>query len=112
MYDLFIWIRVLHVSSDNSFEDWRPEGAVMMFGPFERIQRRAFPPINFMSKLEGNRLGKRPASDLNCSSAEVMDAYDRNDIPYIHQYIVAKSTKRRAYRYPPKGTQSPKTMSV
>ena len=70
----------------------------MMFDPFERIQRRAFLPINFMSKSEWNRMGRRPVSDLNCYSAEVMYVDDIDDIPYSQQYLVATSNKRRLYR--------------
>ena len=77
-----IWIRVRHVRSADPFIYWRPAGAMMMFEPFERIQNREFPPINFLSKSEWNRLGKRPASYLYFSSAEVIDFYDRYDIPY------------------------------
>ena len=47
-----IWIIVLQVRSANSFEDMHPAGAAIMFEPFESIHRRAFPPINFLSKLE------------------------------------------------------------
>ena len=64
---------------------------------FKRIHRRAFPPINSLSKSELNKWGRRPASDLNCSSAEVIDVDDSEDILYIQQYLVAKSTKIRAY---------------
>ena len=56
--------------------------------------------------------GKRPASDFNCSSAEVIDVDDSEDIPYSQQYLVSTSTKSRAYRCPPKATHSPKTMSI
>ena len=56
--------------------------------------------------------GKRPASDLNCSSSEVIDVDDSEDIPYSKHYLVATSTKSRAYQWPPKATQSPKTMSI
>ena len=55
--------------SANPFEDWRLDGAAMIFDPFERIQRRAFPHIIFLSKSEWKRLGKRPASDFKFSSA-------------------------------------------
>ena len=55
--------------SANPFEDWRLDGAAMIFDPFERIQCRAFPPIIFLSKSEWKRLGKRPASDFKFSSA-------------------------------------------
>ena len=98
--------------SANTFKDWRQEGAAMMLEPFERIQSRKFPPINFMSKLECNRLGKLPASDLNCSSVEVIDVDDRDNIPYSQKYLVATSNKMRAHRCPLKATQSPKTMSI
>ena len=90
MYALAIWIRVRHVSSDHPYEDWRPEGAVMMLEPFERIQHREFPPINFLLKLEWKRWGNRPASDLNFYSAEVMDVDDRDNILYSQQYLVSK----------------------
>ena len=61
----------------------------MMFDMFERIQRREFSPINFLLNLEWKCLGKRTASYLGFSSAEVMDISDRDNIPYNHQYIVA-----------------------
>ena len=54
----------------------------MIFDTFEKKKCREFPRINFMSKSEWNRLGKRPASYLYFSSAEVIDFYDRYDIPY------------------------------
>ena len=91
----------------NPFEDWRPAGAAMMLEMFEMIHRRAFTPINLLSKSEWNRWGKRPASDFNCSSTEVIDVDDIYEIPYIQQYLVDTSTKSRAYRCPPKSTQSP-----
>ena len=74
--------------------------------------RRAFPPINFLSKSGWNRWGRRPASDLNCSRAEVIDVDYSEDIPYSQQYLVATSTKLRTYWCPPKAKQSPKTMSI
>ena len=83
-----------------------------MFDPLARIQSSAFPPISFLSKSEWKRLGNCPASDLNFSSAEVMDVEDKYDIPYNQQYIVATSTKSRSDQFPPKATQSPKTMSI
>ena len=52
MNALVIWIKVRHVRSDNTFEDWRPEGAAIMLELFDNIHRRAFPPINFLSKSE------------------------------------------------------------
>ena len=84
----------------------------MVFDPFESIQSRALPPINFLSNLEWKHLGKRPTYYLDFFSAEVMDVDDREDIPYNQQYIVDTSTKIRTYRCPPKATQSPKTMSI
>ena len=45
-----IWIKVRHVCSANTFEDWRPEGAAIVLEPFDSIHRRAFSPINFLSK--------------------------------------------------------------
>ena len=36
-------------------------------------------------------------SDLNCSSAEVIDVDDSEGIPYRQHYLVATSTKSRAY---------------
>ena len=51
-------------------------------------------------------------SDLNCSSAEVIDVDDSEDILYNQHYLVATSTRSRAYQLPPKATQSPKTMSI
>ena len=47
---------VRQVHSDNPFEDWHPDGAAIMFEPFESIHRRAFTPINFPSKSEWNLL--------------------------------------------------------
>ena len=41
-----------------------------------------------------------------------MDVDDRDDIPYIEQYLVATSTKSMAYRCSPKATQSPNTIYV
>ena len=69
----------------------------MILEPFHRIHRREFPLTNFLLKSEWNHWGKCPASDLNCSSAEVIDVDDRYDIPYSQQYLVATSTKSRAY---------------
>ena len=84
-----IWIIVRQVRSYNPFEYWRPDGAEIMFEPFESIHRRAFPPINFLSKLEWNLWGMRPASALNNSSADVIDVDDKDYIPYNQQYLVA-----------------------
>ena len=42
----------------------------------------------------------------------MIDVDDRYGIPYIHQYLVATSNKRREYQFPPKATQSPKTMYI
>ena len=42
-----------------------------------------------MLKLEWNRLGNCPASDLKLSIAEVIDVEYKDKIPYIHQYLVA-----------------------
>ena len=42
----------------------------------------------------------------------MIDMDDSEDILYSQQYLVAKSTKSRAYQCPPKATQSPKTMSI
>ena len=83
-----------------------------MFDVFEGIQRRAFPPIMFLLKSKFNRLGKRPTSAFNCSSVEVMDVDDRDNILYIQQYLLDTSTKMRAYQCPPKATQSPNTMFI
>ena len=83
-----------------------------MLEPFDNFHRRVFSPINFLSKSEWNLWVRRPASALNCSSAKVIDVYDSEDIPYSQQYLVATSTSSRAYRCPPKATQSPKTMSI
>ena len=59
--------------SANPFENLRPAGAAITFDPLERIHHSAFPPISFLSKLEWNRLGNCPASDLKFSSTEVID---------------------------------------
>ena len=67
-----------------------------MFNQLARIQNNALPPISFLSKLEWNCLGNCPASDLKFSSAEVINVYDKYDIPYIQQYLVATSTKSRS----------------
>ena len=85
MYALAICIRVLHVCSSNPFEYLRPEGSAMMLEPFKRIQRRALPPINFLSKSDCNRWVKHPASYLNCYSVEEIDFDDRDDILYSQQ---------------------------
>ena len=66
--------------SSNPFKDWRLAGAAMVLEPSEKIHRRVFPPINFLSKSEWNRWSKRHTSDLNCSSAEVIDVDDRDKI--------------------------------
>ena len=105
-------IRVRHVRSANPFEYWRPMVPKIMLEPFKRIHFRAFPPINVLSKSKWNRWGKRPAYDLNCSSAKVIDVDDSDDIPYSQQYLLSTSTKIRAYQCPPMATQSPKTMSI
>ena len=84
----------------------------MIFDTFEKKKCREFPRINFMSKSEWNRLGKRPASALNCYGVEVMGVYYRDEILYIQKYFVGTSNNRRAYRCPPKATHSPKTMSI
>ena len=86
--DLAIWIRVCHVRSTNTFEDWSPAGTAIILEPFKRIHRRAFPPINFLSKSDWNCWGKRPASDLVFSSAEVVDMDDSDAIPYIQKYLL------------------------
>ena len=59
--------------SSNPLKDWRPAGDSIMFDPLERIQRRVFPPINFLLKSKWKCLGNFPASDSKCSSAKVMD---------------------------------------
>ena len=84
-----IWIIVRQVRSDNPFEDWRPAGASIMFEPFESIHQRAFPPINFLSKSEWKLWGRRPASALNNSSADIINVDDKDNIPYKQQYLVA-----------------------
>ena len=83
-----------------------------MFDLLARIHRSAFPTIIFLSKSEVKHLGNFPASDLKCSSVEVMDVGDKYEIPYNQQYRVATSTKSGAYQCPPKATQSPNTMSI
>ena len=76
-----IWIIVRHVRSANTFEDWRPVGSAMMLEPFDNIHRMAFPPINLLPKSEWNRWGRRTASDLNISNAEIIDVDDNEHIP-------------------------------
>ena len=87
---------VRQMCSANPFEDWRPAGAAIMFETFESIHLRAFPPINFLSKLEWNLLRRRPASGLNNSGADVIGVYDKDDIPYNKQYLVATYTSNKA----------------
>ena len=91
-----IWIIVRQVSSYNPFEDWRLAGAAIIFEPFDSIHRRAFPPINLLSKLEWNLWGRRPAYALNNSSADVIAVDDKDDIPYNQNYLVATSTSNKA----------------
>ena len=67
--------------STNPSEDWQPAGAAMMLEPFDSIHRRAFPPINFLSKLEQNLWDRRPTSALNNYNADVIDMDDNDDIP-------------------------------
>ena len=90
--DRAIFIMVHQVRSTSPFEDWRPAGVVIMFEPFEIIYRRAFPPINFLSKPECNLWGRRTVSALNNSRADVIGVDDKDDIPYNQHYIVAEST--------------------
>ena len=61
----------------------------MMLEPFDSIHRREFPPINLLSKLEWNLWGRRTASALNISNADVIDVDDNDDIPYSQKYLVA-----------------------
>ena len=68
-----------------------------MFNTLSRIQRSAFPPISFLSKLEWKSLGNCPASYLKFSSAEVMYVEDKYYISYNQKYLVDTSTKNRAY---------------
>ena len=77
---------VRQVRSASTFEDWRPAGAAIMFEPFESIHRRAFPPIRFLSKWVWNLWGRRPASALINSRADVIDEDDKDDIPYNTRY--------------------------
>ena len=93
-----IWIKVRHVRSDNLFKDWLTEEAAIVLESLDNIHWRSFPPINFLSKSELNMWGRHPASDLNCSSAKVIDVDDSEDILYIQQYLVAISTRSRSYR--------------
>ena len=87
---------VRQVHSSSPFEYWRPDGAAIMFEPFESIHRRAFPPINFLSKSEWNLWDRRPASALNNSSVDVIDVDDKDDIPYNQHYLVATPTSNNA----------------
>ena len=98
--------------SANTFEYLRLYRYAIMFNLLSNIQHSAFMPISFLSKLEWNHLSNCPASDLKCSSAEVIDIEDKDDIIYSQQYLVATSTKTRAYQFPPNATHSPKTMST
>ena len=67
-----------------------------MFEPFESIHQRAFTPINFLSKSEWNLWGRRPASALDNSRADVIDVDDKDNIPYNQHYLVAASTSNIA----------------
>ena len=107
-----IWVMVRQVRSASPLEDWHPDRAAIMFEPFESIHWRVFPPINFLSKLEWNLWGRRPAYALNNSRADVIDVDDKDDIPYNQQYIVAESTSNNVQRCPPNAMQPPKTMSI
>ena len=42
----------------------------------------------------------------------MIDVDDSEEIPYIQQYVIATSTRIRAYQCPPKVTQPTKTMSI
>ena len=112
IYALAVWIKVHHLSSGNLFKDRKRTGDEIMFNQLARIQHNALPPISFLSKLEWNHLSNCPASDLKCSSAEVIDIEDKDDIIYSQQYLVATSTKTRAYQFPPNATHSPNTVST
>ena len=81
IYGIAIWIRLLHMRSDNPLDDWLSAGAYIMFHPLERIHGSAFHHISFLSKSEWNRLGNFPASDLKFSSAEFIDVEDKYGIP-------------------------------
>ena len=91
-----IWIMVLQLRSDSPFGDWRSAGAAIMFEPFESIHRRAFPPINLLSKSERNRWGRRPASAFNKYRVDFIGVDDKEDIPYNQQYLVATFTSNNA----------------
>ena len=64
-----------------------------MFDPLARIQSSAFPPISFLSKSEWKRLGNCPASDLNFSSAEVMDVEDKYATPISRSIFFLRQLK-------------------
>ena len=68
---------VRQVRYTSPFEDWRPDGAAIVFEPFDSIHRREFPPITFLSKSEWNLWGRRPASALDNSRADVIDVDDK-----------------------------------
>ena len=87
---------VLQVRSASTFKDWCPAGASNMFETFESIHRRAFKPINFLSKSEWNLWDRRPASAFNSSRADVIDVDDKDDIPYNQHYLVATCTSNNA----------------
>ena len=40
MNAIYIWIKVRHVCSDNTFVDWRPAGGASMLEPFDSIHQR------------------------------------------------------------------------
>ena len=76
-----IWIKVRHVRSANPFEYWCPAEAAMILEPFDSIHRREFLPINFLSESEWNWWGRRPASALDSSNAEVIGVDNSDNIP-------------------------------
>ena len=112
MNALSSWIKIRHVRSDNPSEYWSPAGAAIMLEPFDSIHWRVFTPVNLLLKSDWNCWVRLPTSALKCSSAEVIDVYDSEDILYIQQYLVATSTWSRTYWWPPKTTQSQKNMSI
>ena len=55
----------------------------------------------FLLKLEWKRRGNCPNSDLKASRYDVMEAEDKEDMPYNQQYLVDTSKRRKEYLFPP-----------
>ena len=84
----------------------------MMFELLASIHRSALLLMSFLSNLEWNRRSNCPYSDLKASISHMIEAEDKEDMTYNQQYLMFTSKRRRAYRCPPRATQSSKTMSI